>query len=477
MAVPKAQDYNKGHLGANNFTIGHDNSITKSTLKSVFKKDFPEHSAYGRSEVAKLPRLGDVMHVDEKFNTRASETATSFEYTAMAKPVLLGVANKFSHTNFKMDSDTSKVESFNTTHNHFFPPRQAEGRLKQIHTTQISSIPQGDREKADLPISDYKYKYLGVDTSKYRTERAKNMHNEGPPTIKGDERLGHFTSVSRTQFQGDWAPRVPILPVPRTLNVPIGDVEKENTKMSVMQSSFMNYGADMAAHKPFDTRQVSGKLRRTNYKERDGHGTWEDYETSMNNAYPAKTVDLIHHTMKHRNTSDFPEGDREPIRDKERMNLTTSKFYHGNPARGLHNRIVSGANKLTESQVWFGDPELQKNFYSTTTGEVFEPKKAPYTYDRQSHYKPTSIPVDYYKNNMTYEATASRDYPDPHQERMVPNPKALERISRSHIKAQAPHMNLSTTHQEQFTQKPLNKFLYDSGRMQKSSVPLGTMAH
>ena len=32
------------------------------------------------------------------------------------------------------------------------------------------------------------------------------------------------------------------------------------------------------------------------------------------------------------------------------------------------------------------------------------------------------------ENNMTYEATASRDYPDPHQERMVPNPKALERV-------------------------------------------------
>ena len=33
--------------------------------------------------------------------------------------------------------------------------------------------------------------------------------------------------------------------------------------------------------------------------------------------------------MKHRNTSDFPVGDRDPSRDVERLNATNYREYHG----------------------------------------------------------------------------------------------------------------------------------------------------
>ena len=39
---------------------------------------------------------------------------------------------------------------------------------------------------------------------------------------------------------------------------------------------------------------------------------------------------MKHSAMRHRNASDFPHGDREKLRDKERMSLTTARFYHGN---------------------------------------------------------------------------------------------------------------------------------------------------
>ena len=32
---------------------------------------------------------------------------------------------------------------------------------------------------------------------------------------------------------------------------------------------------------------------------------------------------------KHRNHSDFPEGDREPSRVADRVSLTTNRYYHG----------------------------------------------------------------------------------------------------------------------------------------------------
>jgi len=469
---------NPSHLGANNFTIGHDFSVTQGTLKSVFKKDYLDHDAYGRAEQAKPPRLGDVMHIDDAFNNRVSETSTAFEYRHLKKPVLLDVGNKLRLTNFKMDADKSKVDSFHTTHDHYFQQRVGEDYRPPTQTQSIhgSSIPQGDILRAEVPISDYKYKFSGNDGAK--VVRAKNMHHEGPVTIKGDNRLSHFTSASRTQFQGDWLPKLPSLPVPRTQNVPLGDPDKEKTKLSVMQSSFDNYSDQLKTHTPFDTGAVSGQLRKTNYKEKDGHGVWDNYETTTSSAFPEKNIDpsMKHSAMRHRNASDFPDGDRERIRDKERMSLTTARFYHGNPARGLHNRIVSGANKRTASQVWFGDPDLEKQFYSTTTKEVFKPKSVPYSYDRQSCYIPSCIPLSH-DNCETHETTVSADYTNPNQERMIPNPKAIESLAGSHIKPPQKHMTFDTTHGEEFTNKPMQALKYDAGRLQRSSVPLGTMAH
>ncbi|GFS02361.1 hypothetical protein ElyMa_001121000 [Elysia marginata] len=245
-----------------------------------------------------------------------------------------GVANKFSNTNFKMDSDTSKVDSFHTTHRQYFKPKLGNTfePLKQIIHTQHSSIPQGDREKADLPISDYKCKYFGIDTKKFRVERAKCMHDEGPPTIKGDDRLGHFITSSRTQFPGTWAPKVSTLPVPPSYNIPVGDPEKEKGMLSVMQSSYDNYSDDILRREPFDTGAVSLTLRKTNFKERDGHGVWDNYLTTASESYIPKSLKAQDQSAqaRHRNTSDVPTGDREASRDKERMSLTTSRFHHGN---------------------------------------------------------------------------------------------------------------------------------------------------
>ena len=84
--VPQGTHVN--HLGSGNFTIGQDFSVTKDTLHSVFKKEYPNHGNYGRADLAKPPRLGDVMHADHHFNKRESETATSFEYRFLKKPVL-----------------------------------------------------------------------------------------------------------------------------------------------------------------------------------------------------------------------------------------------------------------------------------------------------------------------------------------------------------------------------------------------------
>ena len=86
------------------------------------------------------------------------------------------IANKLRPTNFKMDADTSKVDSFHTTHNHYFCPRESIFTPHAKVQTTKSCIPQGDQEKAELPISDYKCRFAGIDTNENRTLKAKNMH-------------------------------------------------------------------------------------------------------------------------------------------------------------------------------------------------------------------------------------------------------------------------------------------------------------
>ena len=73
------------HLGPNNFTIGNDDRVTKSSLHSVFTNDYPAHNEYGRSELAKPPRLGDVMHKDDRMAERASETVRQFKLSCLAR--------------------------------------------------------------------------------------------------------------------------------------------------------------------------------------------------------------------------------------------------------------------------------------------------------------------------------------------------------------------------------------------------------
>ena len=76
------------HLGPNNFTIGNDARDTKPSLMSVFKQDYPVHDQYGRSDIARPPRLGDVMHCDERVRERASETV----YNSLCECFLLMIS-------------------------------------------------------------------------------------------------------------------------------------------------------------------------------------------------------------------------------------------------------------------------------------------------------------------------------------------------------------------------------------------------
>ena len=168
----------KEFLESTSFQISQDPFVTGNSMKSIFKQDYPPYNHYGRTEGARPPPLSEVMHKDERFfSEKESETVAAFEDRGL--PKISGDKSRvnLSSTNFKMDSDLNKFKNFNTMHNTYFTPKMSDTYEKfSAPTTRESHIPQGDKEKERLPLSDYRQKFQGHDTTVYSTEKAPPMH-------------------------------------------------------------------------------------------------------------------------------------------------------------------------------------------------------------------------------------------------------------------------------------------------------------
>ncbi|KAH3837428.1 testis-expressed protein 45-like [Dreissena polymorpha] len=466
-------------LKSTSFRIGQDNQLTNQRMRSIFKTDYPPYEQYGRTEGAEPPPLSEVMHRDQSFfNERESETTKSFEYRHVPKPEIQGASGKLRLTNFKMDRDLNKFHSFETVHNSYFTPKMGDTYQRVLGSgKQKSNIPQGDREKELQPLTDYRDRYKGHDTTIHKTIRAPSMHEGGPPTIKGDERSTHFNTTHMDTFLGRYQKPVATLPAPPSYNVPTGDPMKVIERETTMNASYQNL-AGQTERPPYNAEDVTRVLNQTNFKQQDGHYKWNDYRSTATDSYLPSVIAVERFKPdKHRNHSDFPEGDLDGARVSERVNLTTSRFYHGNPPRGIHNHIISGANLRTKSNVWFGEPPLGGAFYNTTNSRAFPAKSLPYSYNRSSFHKESDIPLNYYGGGERNNTTAFSDYQDPRQVRTAPNPVAIDNLKKSHILPPISNLrNFSTTHNDTFYPKNAERYSYDAGRLQKSSVPLGTLA-
>ena len=166
-------------LESTSFQISQDRSITSDSMKSIFKQDYPPYHHYGRTKGARPPPLSEVMHKDERFfSEKESETVAAFEDRGLPKVEGNGSYVNLSSTNFKMDSDTNKFNSFNTMHNTYFTPKMSDNFEKlTAPTTYESHIPQGDKEKELQPLSDYRHKFQGHDTRVHMIEKVPPMHD------------------------------------------------------------------------------------------------------------------------------------------------------------------------------------------------------------------------------------------------------------------------------------------------------------
>uniref|UniRef100_H2Z8W0 Uncharacterized protein n=1 Tax=Ciona savignyi TaxID=51511 RepID=H2Z8W0_CIOSA len=146
-------------LASSHYKISHDDRFISDALKSTFHKDYVPPIVNLKPEAALPPKPSEFMHRDvEKISTKVSETCQAFP---AKKSVHDDPRDKYSslyRTNFKLDSD-SRIDTFSTTHERYYKPTP-QGSLPALSNLgsrwMRSNFPQGDKEKADEPISNYR---------------------------------------------------------------------------------------------------------------------------------------------------------------------------------------------------------------------------------------------------------------------------------------------------------------------------------
>ena len=165
-------------LASSHFKIAQNNDPRQTNTKSVFKKDYVPWNDWARQGASVPPKPSEVLHKDARyFNERQSETVNAFVYQPTQNTILRDAPSKLGRTNFKMDADVTKFDSFQTSHSLDYTPK-ANGRpitLKKQDYRNV--IPQGDPEKTQVPMSDYRDRFKGHDTSQIKIFKAPSKHH------------------------------------------------------------------------------------------------------------------------------------------------------------------------------------------------------------------------------------------------------------------------------------------------------------
>jgi len=146
-------------LRSSHFRVSNDDRIIHNAMKTTFHKDFPSPPTK-ITPPAQPPKPADFMHKDlEKINMRTSETTQSFPEKRALIDDLPDKYTALYKTHFKMNSD-ERIDAFQTTQSLHFKPKDFVTAVDNSHlgkNLRKSHIPQGDKEKAEPPISVYKY--------------------------------------------------------------------------------------------------------------------------------------------------------------------------------------------------------------------------------------------------------------------------------------------------------------------------------
>ena len=175
--IPAPENRTK-FLMSSHFKVAQDNNVGQTCTKSVFKKDYVPWTNWSRQEESIPPKPSEVLHRDARyFNERQSETVNAFVYKQGKSNILRDAPTKLGRTNFKMDSDVTKFDTYKTSNAMDFTPKLF-GKQEPFRKAEYRNvIPQGDPEKAEVPMSDYRDRFKGHDTSKIQVSKAHSKHH------------------------------------------------------------------------------------------------------------------------------------------------------------------------------------------------------------------------------------------------------------------------------------------------------------
>lgn len=266
-------------LSSSHVKIGNDARYIQGCWDSTFDSHFKPPTGKLRPEAALPPLPARFMHGDDgKIDRVVSETREAYhKKSRISNSQNQDKYSALYKTNFKPNSDR-RIDGFNTTHDFFFRPKHVS---RPIQNSQLaarwagSSFPQGDKEKADVPMSVYHSGFVGHDTSKLKTDRAKPQHWGGVPTIKGDK-LGRFCTTHNDTYHGITNQRPASFPKHYWSTIPEGDKQKVMEMSTTMRKAFTPQTSD---YSPQDSNKSYQKLFKTNFTQRDGKETGERFES------------------------------------------------------------------------------------------------------------------------------------------------------------------------------------------------------
>jgi len=467
-------------LASSHFQIGKEpqwlSHADQLAYKSTFQKDYTPRKG-DRVGLANIPPPAFIMHKDvEKIRGKCSITREEF-VPAPSREKTCPVKS-LTKTNFKMDRD-DRIDTFSTTHAHYY--RTLPQEVVSVNSSKISEhpmkshIPQGDKEKESWPQSDYKHHFQ----QKLATPRDKIINDTfvGPDTIKGDHRShgcsGRFNTTSTRDYPPRTGHRKAVVPdhvqYPAT-TIPSGEPRRNE---STHQESFKGKFPSISAL--FDRNTALSKLQKTTFRNGDDRLSFFRTTTDDCYRYNSPSINIEKSQQIDMKKSNFPEGDRDPVRSAKRINSTVTRSDYKPPPTDYSNPIVEGSKNKFRSSVSFGN---DKNAHYQTTMDTNFPKKDHCAMEKP-HIETThsSIPLAYYDNVVSNSSYRIDFSPTSGVKKLSPNKEALDNIRKSHIGYPIKDLReFSTTHSDMYTpKKVINPINTHMGRLQKSSIPIGTL--
>ena len=157
------QHKGKDFLCGSHFSLANDNRYVFHSMETTTHKDYIPPPNNLKPDAAIPHKPSNFMHRDkEKINMKLSETGYSFPKKQSVHEDMRDKYDSLYKTNFKMYSD-DRIDSFQTTQDlHYKPlPKSKSSAFSSLEKIlRKSHFPQGDREKAELPISNYRLESL-----------------------------------------------------------------------------------------------------------------------------------------------------------------------------------------------------------------------------------------------------------------------------------------------------------------------------